>query len=309
MLQIALLSYIIVNLSSKKPTLKTFLTTLVIITTVVFIGKALFSYYEQIQQNILLLSPAKIIASLLLFLVYLYLRALSWKAIVNGLGAKISTANSLYVWFLSESTRFIPGSLWSFASRAYLSRLPRNVTILMVPVEIMFITITTAFLSSHAVIKNLTILPSRIILLFTLAAVIFAILGIFILHKKIIRLLKDLLVHDINIRDFTKALALQFISWTLYGLATIMLIDNLTAPNFLFVFSSTLLAWLIGYLSIIPMGLGVRESAFVLLVGTSVGIPQATLVAVISRIILIMAEIINLALWSSVKRKISTDGQ
>ena len=52
------------------------------------------------------------------------------------------------------------------------------------------------------------------------------------------------------------------------------------------------------------MGLGIREGVFVLLAGPQIGVPQAVLVAVLARIILICSELLNLFFWVSVRKKL-----
>lgn len=280
--------------------------TLVILITVVFFTKTLLSYYQQIQYSIFSLSPIKIIASFCLFLGYLYMRALSWRLIIYFLGGSIGKPNSFPVWFFSEATRYIPGNVWSFASRVHLARqnrLSQNVSLLMVPVEILIVTATTAILSSYAIIKNLEILPGKLTFLIIAITSIATISVMFLLHKKIRNILNKLFTRELNLKALFIALLLQFVSWSLYSAGTIVLISNLADVDLLPLFSSTLLAWLIGYLSIItPMGLGIREGAFVLLTGQQIGIAQALLIAVLARVILLIAELTNLAFWVGINK-------
>lgn len=280
--------------------LKTAGAILVILLTAIFFTKTLVEYSEQVRDNFLLTSPLKVLASFLLFVGYLTLRALSWRALVHFLGESINKTSSLSVWFFSEATRYIPGNIWSFASRVYLARLKNispNASLLVLPLEVATVTTVTALLSSYAIMMNLERLPINFTFYTALIASPIALLGILLLQKPIKRLLRRLFRQDLNLKALLASLVLQIFSWSLYSIGAIVLISNLgQVENLYLLFSSILLAWLVGYLSFVtPMGLGVRESAFVLLTGGQIGIVQAIIIAVLSRVILIIAEFTILA--------------
>lgn len=291
-------------------TKKTIATILVLLIAAIFLVRTLLNYYGQAQHIVLSISPIKVFVSFCLFLGYLYLRALSWKSLVQFLGASINKTNSLSIWFFSEATRYIPGSVWSFASRAYLAqqkKISRNISILISPVEAIVVITATTSLSLFAIIKNLEKFQTNLAFFILAVTSLLITLILLLFHKTVAKLFKKLLAEDLIPKAMVTALILQFLGWSLYSIGYIILIPDLAKiPNPLLLFSSTLLAWLIGYLSIItPMGLGIRESAFILLTGTQIGIPEAVLIAVLSRIILIVAELTNLIFWACFKRKIS----
>lgn len=288
------------NIFTKAGKARTIGGVLVILLTTTFLTKTLFTYYNQLQVNLFSLLSLRTIISFILFLGYFCLRALSWKSLVHFLGESINKKNSLYIWFFSEATRYIPGNIWSFASRAYLARLRNisdNASLLILPVEVTTVVSVTTILSLFALIKNLERLPVNSTFYIVLISPPIILLGILFLQKTIKRLLGKLFKQNLNLKALLTALALQILSWSLYSIATIILVSNLEqVENPYLLFSSALLAWLVGYLSFVtPMGLGVRESAFVLLTGTQIGIAQATIIAVLSRVILIVAELTILA--------------
>lgn len=271
---------------------------LVIFLTILFFTRALTGYYQQLQISDFSISPFKVLASFLLFVCYLTLRALSWGFLVRFLGDSINKNNSLSVWFFSEVTRYIPGNIWSFAVRAYLARMKKiseNVSLLVLPIEVITVATVTSVLSLYAIIKNLERLP--VTPLFFMAVLIppLVLAGFILLQKVIKRLLGKLFSQNLNLKALLRAILLQLIGWSLYSAGAIVLVGG-KVENSPLLFSSTLLAWLIGYLSLItPMGLGVRESAFVLLTGNQIGTAQAIVIAIASRLILIVAEITILA--------------
>lgn len=288
----------------------TALTTLVAAATLIFLSKTFLAYQQQAQDIILSTPPIKIIAAFLLFLGHLYLRALSWRSLIYFLGASLNKHKSLTIWFFSEATRYIPvGKIWSFTSRAYLAqqnKVPPKISILILPVEVVIVTTTTAILSSYAIIKTLEKLPVNLTFYILVITSLTATLGLFLLHKTTKKMLKTLLIQPLVPKALPAALILQGVSWSLYSAGYIVLISDIAKVQDLsLLLSSTLLSWLIGYLAIVsPMGLGVRESAFVILVGAQIGTAQAITVAVLSRVILIVSELVNLAFWAGMKGRL-----
>ena len=289
--------------------IKTVTTIIVLIITTIFLSKTLLDYYDQTQHIIYSISPVRVFLSLLFFLGYLYCRALSWKSLIHFLGAPLNKTNSLSIWFFSEATRYIPGNVWSFVSRSYLAqqkKVSRSISILISPFEAIIIITTTAVLSSYSIIKNLKLFYTNSVFDIILIASLLTILLILILHKPVYKVLRRLTGKILFPKQIITALIFQFLSWSFYSIGYLVLITEITKINDpVLLLSSALLAWLIGYLSIIiPMGLGIREGVFVLLAGPQIGVPQAVLVAVLARIILICSELLNLFFWVSVRKKL-----
>ncbi len=281
-------------------------TILVSAATAIFLTKTLLKYYTPIQDTITSIPPIKIIFAIFLFLGYLYMRAISWKFLVQYFGESISKVNSLTIWFFSEAVRYIPGNIWSFASRAYLAQqkqISKNASFLVLPTEVILVTTTTTILSSYAIVKILERGQVNLIFYILTITSLVVILALLLLHKTVTKILKKLLTQNLSLRALLSAIACQFLSWSLYSAGYLVLIPDAKTLDLLLLYSATLLAWLIGYLTIVsPLGLGVRESAFVLLVGTRIGTAEALVVAILARLVLIATELINLAFWASLKR-------
>lgn len=269
---------------------------IVILLTIIFFSKTFFQYFHQVQNNIIVISPINIVVSFCFFVGYLLFRALSWKSLVYFLGSTIDKRTSLSVWFFSEATRYIPGNIWSFASRAYLAqkeKVSRNASFLVLPIEIATVIAVTSLFSSFAILTNLEKLPLSLTFFIVLAGSLLVLLILFLLQKQVKKIIAKFFEQELNLVGLFSAFFLQCLSWAFYAAGTLVLINNLgTSQHILLLFSSAILAWLLGYLSVItPMGLGVRETVFVLLVGPLVGPANAILIAIFSRILLIFAEL------------------
>lgn len=300
----AILKSILYKISLNR--VKTIASIVILLATTIFLTKTLISYYGQIQDIIYSISPIRVVISFCLFLCYLYFRALSWGYLIHFLGASISKANSLSVWFLSEATRYIPGSVWSFVTRSYLAQrknISRNISILISPVEAIIVITATTILSLYAILNSLKGIQINLTFYILITISLILTLCLLLLNKQITKIIKKLATQALTPKALVTALIYQFLAWSFYSLGYLYIVD-LTNINLFLFFSSALLAWLIGYLSIItPMGLGVRESAFVLLTGPQIGTTEAALIAILARIILIVAELSNLIFWTSKKRK------
>jgi hypothetical protein len=85
------------------------------------------------------------------------------------------------------------------------------------------------------------------------------------------------------------------ILWALYGAAGCILSASLfqiEPSDYLIVSSSFVASWLVGYLSFFtPGGLGVREGALVLFLGSAIGSGEAALLSILSRFLWTLAEL------------------
>ncbi len=62
-----------------------------------------------------------LVISLVLLVIVLYAQALGWVLIVRGLGGRLPIAVGCAIWFKASVVRYVPGVIWSFASRAALA--------------------------------------------------------------------------------------------------------------------------------------------------------------------------------------------
>jgi len=284
---------------------------IVILLVGIFIVQIFISHTKQIQDSLALVSWVNILLSIIMFLGYFYARALSWNLILKSLGNHFKVKDSLFAWFAGEATRYIPGNIWSFASRYYLSYtkgIPKANVILSMLLEILIFLPVTLLLSIPAILENYGKINFNGITIL----VIFVILGIavvgFFFNKRVKQLVGRLQTIPRNIlssRTFWEAVFLQMVSWTVFGLGNYFLIQPFASHiSIALLVSISIFAWFVGYVSIVtPMGLGVREGAIILLLGSSIGQGQAGLAAVLSRVVLTAAEVINLLFWFLVNQR------
>ena len=76
--------------------------------------------------------------------------AFAWYVLIRKIGVRISLKNALYVWIISNISRYLPGSIWQYVGRVELGMqagIPRQKSILAVLYETLLIIIAGLFVS------------------------------------------------------------------------------------------------------------------------------------------------------------------
>lgn len=214
----------------------------------------------------------------------------------------------LRIWFLSNLSRYIPGKVWQFVSAAELGRnagLSRAVLLTSMVVHV-------AFSLLAAVLVAVATLPTTF-LRFGLAGlpatVAAAAIAIAVVHPAVLNALLRLVPHNLrrdvlvwNGRwiDGIELLALSLVSWALYGAVFALFVGaivSIPAGAAVPLAGVNALAFVTGYLAFVaPGGLGPREAAMALLLRPFAPAGVASLVAVVSRLWMITAELLGAVL-------------
>ncbi len=292
--------------------LKSYFTVLVSILVAFFILRTFFNYFSASAWLNFLSDWPVFLLSFVLFLAYFYARALSWFFLMKYLGVRLKVSKIIATWFLGESTRFIPGNIWSFASRTYLgsrNKIPKLVILKSFAWEILLMLTVATIFSLPAGLANTRLIFNQSLL--TVAIVSFIlVLGLILVFGKIKKL--SPVFGQISFKSplregFLQAVLLQVLAWLLFGLGNLVLINSLnTKVDLLAALSTSILAWLLGYLSFItPSGLGIREGMMIVLLTPFLSTRPATMVAFSARGLLLLSEFINLFVISYfVKRQL-----
>ena len=266
-----------------------------------FVGRWLWRVDPAVWKYLRSTNLSSLVVSLIIFQGWFLLRYLGWEWISQRYGLSDARASNVRMWTLSELMRYIPGNVWSFAAR-YKGARQRGTTrggaVAALVLEALFLT------SGAALVAALFWKANWWLVWFVAAAA--AIWLIPWVMKKIALWRHWDNVPGPSVSGAMLLLTIYTTVWLLYGLAqTIMIksIPGLNLPSFGLLMGVNVAAWLIGYISIVtPMGLGVREVAFVsLLKSTSSSV--ASLLAVATRVWLIVAEIVFLSLVMPFSRR------
>lgn len=272
--------------------------------------RILFNYWVDVSFSLPLISSKSLFLSFTAYIGYLYLRSLSWFLIINSIASKLSLRDGLRIWFLGESTRFLPLKAWPFASRVYLAykkNVPKSKTLVSLSLEVGLLLVVT-FLISIPSIKfssQQIIFSSNHLIVLSLILLLVIISALF-LKRKIVYFTSQLYKFPKKIINwkFLLAIVFQIVAWLMFGSGTYFLIANFSHADPWVLISAVIFAWLIGYLSFItPTGLGAREGALIVLLSPFLTIGQSTLVAFTSRLLLIFLEVVNLTFWLGITQR------
>jgi hypothetical protein len=106
------------------------------------------------------------------------------------------------------------------------------------------------------------------------------------------------------------ALAWAFASWIFYGLQIWLLATRLGAPDgkaALLAIGGFAFAWSVGFIVVFaPAGAGVRDVLLVAMLGPVLGVAQATAVALVSRVLLTVGDLLTAAVAAGFTRRPDT---
>ncbi len=223
--------------------------------------------------------------------------ALGWVRSLRFFGGNIRTSAVASTWLIANVGKYIPGKLFMFAGRVELVRrlgVRPAVSVSALALEhVMLLVAASPFLisvflrgfrfDSHLlwVVLVAAVIPA---LAFVLRPVLLVATVNFLLRV----MNQPTLAADIRPGDSARLLVLYFFGWLAYGASGVFLLGALglgSAVPFVDGAAAFVAAWMLGFLSLVtPGGIGVREGALVLLLGSAVPAPQAIMVALVARL-------------------------
>ncbi len=266
--------------------------------------------------NFLLLSYGVIF-----FLIFYFIRCYLWKLILKEQGYDIPLKKASFLWEISELKRFAPGNIWSFIARSNLffnQDIPAKTIAKSLAIEVEFFFLGCLSISLFSIYfifgKAINIISYNPIMPF-IGILIFIFISLpFIFSRRITKLKKFHLLEYI-LPDFPATknilfLIISSLSIFSFGLGTYLSITSITylSPELiLHLIGFFAFSLLVGYLSFItPMGLGVREAILIVGLSKFLSLSASSFVAIFTRVILILSEIIFLflvTLFEKIKNK------
>lgn len=271
-------------------------------------------------------------ALLLLAIAYRVINAYGWTLVLNAMGADVRGGEATRVWLVSESRRWLPGSIWSYVSRASMAAsigIPIGLSAASMMVELLLVVAASALAvlpgliySGATVWQYLSEIDAR----WAIAgiAALGAVCTIFLFggHRKLTKKLHNFqskLAHLRDIKIQPKKLilpALFFVATNVFnGWITFLTIGSVSPEAnvpILAVLAVSSAAWLFGFCAIFsPGGLVVREASFAAMLLPWLPYSESLTVAVIARLMQFVAEAI-IVLWiliekSATNRKVVVD--
>jgi hypothetical protein len=277
-----------------------------------FIIRSLVSGLKELDSLELRVSVWRIAGSFAILGVLFSAYGRIWQYILGKLGYGIGFGRSMRIWFLSQAGRYIPGKVWFALGRIYLCEragIPRAVGTVATGLELVLV------LGSAIVVFGLASALSPMLArqeyMWGLWLVPLIVAGV---HPRIIRAILAKLKREpgdfsLAYADTLKLLGLYMVCWCIYGLGFYLIGTSLELAGTPPVFRSAgpgvvsemvginALSWAGGLLSVVtPAGLGVREGISGLLLAGVVDKPYPSLIPLVARLWVTIAELGTLGL-------------
>ena len=267
---------------------------------IAFVARTLINKWDEVSVAFQQMDALPLAASLLLALGALTIIGSTWSTILRHRNHHIPTSTALAWYFTGQLGKYVPGGIWAIVGRAEMAvRGGTNRTDAYVSTGI---SMMTTYLASVVVISVGSIL-SWTYPIIGIALLLGGILGLALyahpsIHKTVLALSKKFLPNGIVLAPWQVLLrytTLHTPAWILMSLST-----SITASAFgakvsiaeMFFFTAT--SWLIGFIAIgVPGGIGVRESVFTALATPTIGAPLAVSIALASRFVFILADVLG----------------
>jgi glycosyltransferase 2 family protein len=264
---------------------------------------ALVGQWDAVSDSLGALSVASVIGSAVLVLAGTACGMLAWRAVLADLGSPLPVGPASHVFFLSQLGKYLPGSLWNYVAQVELARdhdVPRHRSGAAAVVAL-GISTTAALVLACIGIATMgagSAIPLPVLLLVAVA-------GLTLLHPPVLSAVlatllrlarREPLERSLSRRGVARATAWAAGSWLLYGTHVWLLVDDLgeeglgALPLSVAAFAA---AWSAGFLFVVaPAGAGAREAALVLGLAPVLATAEATVVAVISRLLFTLGDLL-----------------
>lgn len=264
-----------------------------------FIGKIIFNQWAEINSALKEINLYWLILSVVLIFFILIFQSYIWHFLLKQNRTNLHFYSSFTAYYKSLITRYLPGGIWIFLSRLYLTSklgFKKTQVLFLILVE-SIITVVTGSLVAFIFQPSSEYAPLLSILfaLLFLIGVIFLLSPTYLMKVYYLFLKKEIEIIPLKFKGLITAVIYYLLIWLFSGfwlLAIINSITNIDLSSWLIITGIYSAAWVIGFIIIfIPSGLGIRDIFIIGLLGQLIGIPQAILVTVAARIVYLIGEV------------------
>jgi glycosyltransferase 2 family protein len=282
------------------------------------VGLSTFYIIARLRENLAQLAewrlapaPLPLVAALVLTFLCILLGGTSWRLVLGALGQRPPLRDCLRAQFLSNLGGYLPGYGWKFVGKGLLSRRFAQPGTVSAAVLVEFASLAVTRLVVALVMvpaafgQRLGVQPSwwhmaltRTLAMALLVGFPWALRGIAALVNG--RRRGRWRLPEVDARCLLAALALMAFTWIIYGLGFALLVRAIDpaitpgdAPMLIFGVTSSYLASLLMFF--VPAGLAIREGVVLLTLEHTLTPPVALAAAVLSRLVLLAAELLGAA--------------
>jgi len=280
---------------------------------VAFLMWAVVKNWDDIAAALRSLTWGAILGAGLAATIALGVNALSWRAVMVSVGLKASVPSAMRVFLLSQVGKYVPGSVWPVLAQAEFARdhgVSRARAMTGSIVAMVVGVVTAAFVGLVGAALTVPDAVARYWWVVPVALALIALLTPPVLRRVVALAFRVTKRTEAPAHISGRALAISaawsVVMWMLLGLQAWLLLREI-APgpdaNYVLATGAFALAWLVGFLVVIaPAGVGAREAALVVLLGSVATGPQALSLALVSRVLMTVADAIGFAVGVAIGR-------
>lgn len=247
--------------------------------------------------------------ALTIFIVFLGVQAWIWVQILNDSERQISAYRGLVIYMTSQFAKYLPGGFWNLVGRVYLTS--KHGVVL--GTQMTAILYENMMLGIVSVIYGIILLYSFHYIFLPVLLLLSVLLPLSYYFYEPVRLFFQSMINRFTKRfkgmeltlprdRFYLYLSYYFLSHLLQGYAFWLLLRTFGVESIGIVTAAGIFAvsWLIGLISPLPGGIGIREGALVFLLSIQVPLHVATQISIITRIWNVMGELVLFTLLNSI---------
>lgn len=285
--------------------------------TIVAACVALFvvTNWDDVLAGLRRLGPADVVVALVAALLGVLASMLSWRALVTGAGSPLSVAAAARVFFLGQLGKYVPGSVWPVVAQMELSRrygVPRPRTAFAALTQMLVGIVTGVVLAAVLLALSPTGAFTEFWWLSIVGIVSMTALAPPVLNVAVrfaARLTGGRLsaVEPLGWRTVVSSAGWAILMWLAFGVHTWVMATRLAAPDadlWLLSTGGYALASVVGIVIVIlPAGAGAREVILVLVFAGVLSSEDAIVLALVSRFIMLLADLVGAAVAVAVTRR------
>lgn len=277
-------------------------------------GYAVTRQWTDVARVIGELSVWSLLAATLLAMAGIWFSFLSWRALLADFGSAVPLTGAMRIFFVGQLGKYVPGKVWPILAQMRLGRAHRVpgrtsaaaaaiVTLITLGAGLLVTAITLPVLGANALSRYWwTLLALPLALLVLWPPVLNGLLA------RLMRLARrEPMPQPLTGAGVARAVGWALVMWLCYGVHLWILLgasQPLTPGLLVRSVGAFAGSWAIGFLLLLaPAGLGPREVALVVMLGGAVAQPVALVAALISRLLLTIADIAWPAIALAVDRR------
>lgn len=259
--------------------------------------------------NYLLDAKSFFYIALSLFVLFLSVQAWIWVQILNDSERQLSSYRGLVIYMTSQFAKYLPGGFWNLVGRVYLT----SKYGVVLGTQMTAILYENMMLGIVAGIYGIILLYTFHYIFLPVLLALAVLLPVSYFFYEPVRLFFQKVIHKVSKRfagmelslpreKFFLYLCYYFLSHLLQGCAFWLLLKTFGVDSVNIVTAAGIFAvsWLIGLISPLPGGIGIREGALVFLLSFQVDVVLATQISIITRVWNVMGELVLFTLLNSI---------